>query len=121
MKSVKYVSNPSARFIHEFGHAYSMARDFDVELNSHIMQTFESIRRNVLSSPVTNKVLKYFSQNPITDSHGKIVKHPGLRETMAEIYASRFGGSSQPYHVQKSLLEVYKPIEEIMTENGYFK
>ncbi len=116
-----YVSNPTARFIHEFGHAYSMARNFDVELNPQIMQTFESIRRNVLNSPVTNKALKYFSQYPITNSHGKIVEHPGLRETMAEIYASHFGGSSQSQHVQKSLLEVYKPIEEIMTENGYFK
>lgn len=35
--STGYVPNPPARFKHEFGHAYSMARNYDIELDAQVM------------------------------------------------------------------------------------
>jgi len=119
--STGFVYNASARFIHEFGHAYSKARGYDVELNQQVMNKFELIRVNVLNSPDTHKALEYFSQAPILNSQKKFAEHPGLREVIAEIYASNFGGSSLTPHAARSLAEVFMPIKQVMNDKGYFK
>lgn len=121
MISSGYVLNPSSRFIHEFGHAFSMAKNYDVETDFSIMNLFESLRKQVIKTPETFKDLSYFSQEPVLDKDGKIIEHPGLRETIAEFYALRFGGSTQTSRVKNKLIDAYRPIQEIMIEKGYLK
>lgn len=113
------LKNPG-RLIHEIGHAFSMARNFDIENDPATMTLFESLRQKLNKSPVTYNAIWYFSQPPTTDSHGKITEHFGLRETIGEFYASYYTSGADPRkHVEKSLMDLYKPIWEIMKRKGY--
>ncbi len=113
------LKNPG-RLIHEIGHAFSMARNFDIERDPATMSLFESLRQKLNKSPVTYNAIWYFSQQPTKDSHGNVTEHFGLRETIAEFYASHYTSGADPRkHVEKSLMDLYRPIWEIMKRKGY--
>ncbi|MDX2107994.1 MAG: hypothetical protein SFY67_16465 [Candidatus Melainabacteria bacterium] len=108
------------RLIHEVGHAFSMARNFDIERDPATMHLFENLRQKLKNSPITKNAIGYFSQEADKDKSGRMTEHFGLRETIAEFYASHYSTGADPRkHVEKSLFELYKPIWEIMKKKGY--
>lgn len=114
------VLDMAARLRHETGHAYDQLRKFQYENDPNIQKMYYAARNRLSQSPVTTEALKYYLQDDVIDeATGKIVERPGLRETIAELFAIEHGGGADARHRDKSVQEVFKDILHYMRKHGY--
>lgn len=106
------------RVRHEFAHALDHSRDKALEHDPALAKIYEE-RRHLASSPVTSKNLNYYLQPNEVDSSGKIEARPGLRETIAELYAIRHGGGTDDPWRDKSLKAAFPGVLKYLEGKGF--
>ncbi|HEY9715472.1 MAG TPA: hypothetical protein V6C72_18505 [Chroococcales cyanobacterium] len=108
-----------ARMRHEIGHAYDQALKFHMEHDPVLQIMYEDDLRKLNNSPITRQALQYYLQPNERDGHGHITSRPGLRETIAEIYAQEHGGGADLTFKDKSLRALFSDLFEYMHKHGY--
>ena len=104
---------------HEFAHALDHLRGKTLENDPELSKIYEKERLNLASSPVTSKNLGYYLQPNEIDSKGKVTERPGLRETIAELYAIRHGGGTDLPWRDKSLHDAFPNVLKYLTKKGF--
>lgn len=118
METMRFLDMPG-RVRHEFAHALEHLRGRPLENDPELSKIYEKEKLNLASSPVTSKNLSYYLQPNDFDNHGKVIDRPGLRETIAELYAIRHGGGTDAKWRDKSLQDAFSGVLNYLNKKGF--
>lgn len=116
------VMGTAGRIRHEAGHALDQSKNFLLQDDPAVQRMYDEAVNRLSHSPVTAHALDYYLQPPTIASDGS-VSRPGLRETIAELYATMHGdhsGAAAGPSIDKSLTELFKDtLIPYMQRKGY--